>query len=107
MEVLGTTQAQQLPSHERRIHTRVVFNERVNVFVERRKEPLVCYARDLSKGGISFICQEPLGPEISLSFEPSADRKPLRIHCKVVRCDVIEDGFYDVGASFMRLEETT
>jgi anti-sigma regulatory factor (Ser/Thr protein kinase) len=107
MEVLGTTQAQQLPSHERRIHTRVVFNERVNVFVERRKEPLVCYARDLSKGGISFISQEPLPAEITLSFEPSSDRKPLRIHCKVVRCDVIEDGFYDVGASFMRLEETT
>ncbi|MBI1831262.1 MAG: PilZ domain-containing protein [Planctomycetes bacterium] len=104
MEILGTTKAQQLPSHERRIHTRVVFHERVTVYIDQRPEPLVCYARDLSKGGLSFIAQQPLPPEISISFETTADRKPLRIRCKVVRCVLIDDGFYDIGAAFQRLD---
>lgn len=104
MEILGTTKAQQLPSHERRVHTRVVFNERVTVYLDQRPEPLICYARDLSKGGLSFIAQEPLPPEIAISFEATADRKPLRIRCKVVRCALIDDGFYDIGVSFLRLD---
>lgn len=103
MAVFGTTQAQQLPSHERRVHLRVVFNERIEVHQDQRSEPLICYARDLSKGGISFIAQEPMPMEIAIAFEPTAERKPIRIRCKVVRCAEIEDGFYDIGALFLRV----
>ena len=73
MDVLGTSQGKQLPSHERRLHPRVVFNEPVSIYLSSRPEPIVCYARDLSKGGISFIAQQKLPDEITISFKPSPE----------------------------------
>src|SRR5262249_44772146 len=91
MDILGTSQGKQFPSHERRIHPRVVFNEQVTVHVAGRAvEAMICYARDLSKGGLSFIAQERLPEEITVSFMPSEQRRALHIRCKVVRCVRIE-----------------
>jgi hypothetical protein len=105
MEILGTSQGKQLPSHERRTHPRVVFNEPVTVQVDGRSEPIICYARDLSKGGLSFIAQEQLPTEITITFSPSAERPVLMVRCKVVRCARIKDGYYDIGAAFLRLDD--
>jgi anti-sigma regulatory factor (Ser/Thr protein kinase) len=101
--ILETYQATQLPSHERRVHPRVVFNERVTIFLDRQADPIIGYARDLSKGGMSFIAQEPLDAEVTIAFAPSADRQALKVRCKIVRCARIKDGFYDVGAAFLRV----
>ena len=105
MEILGTSQGKHLPTHERRIHPRVVFNESMTIGLDRRCEPVVCYARDLSKGGISFIAQEEPPPEITISFAPSANRPNLKVRCKVVRCARIKNGFYDIGAVFLHADD--
>ena len=48
------------PAREPRIHTRIVFNEPVTIHLLGRPVAIICYARDLSKGGLSFIAQERL-----------------------------------------------
>jgi len=55
-----------------------IFNESITIGLDRRCEPVVCYARDLSKGGISFIAQEVPPPEITISFAPSVNWPTLR-----------------------------
>ena len=103
-EILENCQAKQLPSHERRVHPRVIFNERVTILLDKRAEAIVCYARDLSKGGISFIAQEKLPTELTIEIASAGTRPALKLRCKVVRCTRIEDGFYDIGAAFMRMD---
>ena len=72
LEILGTTPGYHLASHDRRIHPRVVFNELITIGLDHQVEPMVCYARDLSQGGICFIAQKQLPPEITILFSPSA-----------------------------------
>jgi hypothetical protein len=103
-QILESYQARQLPSHERRAHPRVVFNERVLIMLEDRDEPIIGYARDLSKGGIAVITQEPLSAEITVAFSPSKNQQAQKVRCRVTRCNLVKDGFYDVGAAFLRLE---
>jgi hypothetical protein len=83
---------------ERRTHPRVVYNERVTIHRAGDASPLIAFARDLSKGGVSLICQQPLAGNttIALLADP-----PLRLLCRVVRCSLIQEGFYDVGAAFV------
>lgn len=96
-------QAKQLPGHERRVHPRIVFNERVTIYLGDRPEPIIGYARDLSKGGIALIAQEPVPGEITIAFAPGPDRQRLKVRCRVKRCDCIKEGFYDIAATFTRL----
>jgi anti-sigma regulatory factor (Ser/Thr protein kinase) len=102
-DLLELHQSQQLPTHERRAHPRVVFNERVLICIEGR-EPIVGYARDLSKGGIALISQEPITGEIILGISPHEASPRLKVRCRVVRCAHIKDHFYDIGATFLRLD---
>lgn len=102
--MLESYQSRQLPPHERRSHPRVVFNERVTILLDQFPEPIVGYARDLSKGGIAMITQEPLPNEITIAFTPSKGSQSLKVRCRVTRCNLVKDGFYDVGATFLRLE---
>lgn len=104
-DILENYQARELPSHERRIHPRVVFNERVSIMLDQRPEPVVGYARDLSKGGIAMITQEPMPTEVTIAFSPSQGRPVQKVRCRVTRCNLIKEGFYDVGAVFLRLEQ--
>jgi anti-sigma regulatory factor (Ser/Thr protein kinase)/c-di-GMP-binding flagellar brake protein YcgR len=103
VSILDAYQAQQLPTDERRVHPRVVFNERVSVFVSGRHRPIIGYARDLSKGGMAIIAQEPLPPEVSIEFTDLANRPGFKVRCKVVRCSLILEGFYDIGMTFLRM----
>ena len=103
-QMLEGYSARQVAPNERRIHTRIVFNERIEVLRDDRPEPILCYARDLSKGGMAFIAQEPLPEFVTITFSANADRLALKVRCRVVRCSLILDGFYDIGAAFQRLE---
>jgi anti-sigma regulatory factor (Ser/Thr protein kinase) len=105
--ILENYQTTHLPGHERRAHPRVVFNERVMIASARYPTPIVGYARDLSKGGISLIGQQPIGGEMTITLSPPAEPQPLKVRCKVVRCSLIQEGFYDIGAAFLRLEDRT
>jgi hypothetical protein len=96
----------QTTPHERRIHPRIVFNERVAIHIENRPQPIIGYARDLSRGGIALIAQEQVPSEVTITFAVGPDRDPLKVRCRVMRCQRIQEGFYDVGAAFMRLAST-
>jgi len=66
--------------------------------------PLVAFARDLSKGGLSLICQQPFSGDVTITLHA---KPPLRLLCHVVRCSLIQEGFYDVGASFVGVHAET
>jgi anti-sigma regulatory factor (Ser/Thr protein kinase) len=97
-------QSRQVAPHERRVHQRIVFNERIAVHVAGRPEPIVAFARDLSKGGMAFIAEEPLPEYVTIVFASGQDRPGLRVRCRVVRCSRIQEGFYDIGTTFQRLD---
>ncbi len=105
--ILERHQSTHVPGHERREHPRVVYNERVTLVSARFPAPIVGYARDLSKGGISLIGQQPIGGEMTITLSPPAEPQPLKVRCKVVRCSLIQEGFHDIGAAFLRLEDKT
>jgi anti-sigma regulatory factor (Ser/Thr protein kinase) len=98
--------AKQAPPNERRIHPRIVFNERVAIQIEGRSEPIFGYARDLSRGGIALIAQEAVPAEITLAFVLGPEREALKVRCQVLRCQRIQEGYYDIGAAFLRLAST-
>jgi anti-sigma regulatory factor (Ser/Thr protein kinase) len=92
---------------DRRVHQRVVYNERIQVLPKGVAEPIIGFARDLAHGGIAFIATTPLPLEITILFLPQVGGAPLRVRSQVVRCAKVMDGFYDVGARFLQLEEKT
>jgi anti-sigma regulatory factor (Ser/Thr protein kinase) len=104
MQMLDGYQARQVAPHERRVHQRIVFNERIAVHLDGRAEPIVAFARDLSKGGMAFIAEEPLPEQITIAFAAGPARVGLRVRCLVARCSRIQEGFYDIGATFQRLD---
>jgi anti-sigma regulatory factor (Ser/Thr protein kinase) len=89
--------------HEARVHPRVAFNERIDVLIEGRPEPIVAFARDLSRGGLAFITRTQLPADIVVVFLNAAQQPALGVQAQVVRCVKITEGFYDVGARFTRL----
>ena len=106
--LLDDHQPQQTVPHERRQHPRVVFNEPVQIVQPHRPGELTeGYARDLSKGGIAFIIQEAMPPssEFIIAFKAKENEPPLKVRCRVVRCGRIKDGFFDIGAVFLGLDD--
>jgi hypothetical protein len=89
---------------ERRAHPRFVYTERIASRGGAGSERAAGYARDLSKGGISFITTAPLPPGPRVLELPQGGAHPLRVRARVVRCARIMDGAYDVGACFLGLE---
>ncbi len=100
-------QKKELPTHERREHPRVVFNERVRIFLDGTAEPIYGYTRDLSKGGLSMITQQELPADVTIAIEHGSKVLGLKVRCHIVRCQRIKEGFYDIGAAFKRLEDTS
>jgi anti-sigma regulatory factor (Ser/Thr protein kinase) len=104
LDVLAQHQGPRLPDHDRREHTRVVFNKAVTVDVAGQAEPVTGYTRDLSKGGMSLIARVPLPLAVTLVRLPREGAPTLHIRSRVVRCNRIEEGFYDIGVKFLRLD---
>lgn len=96
--------APRVPGDERRRHPRAVYTERVDITITAGAEPMPGYARDLSKGGVSFIIHTPLHEEITVALLPRDGSRPLHLRARVVRCNRLIEGFYDVGARFLELE---
>ena len=55
---------------------------------------------------MAIITQEPAPGEVTITFAPIADREALKVRCRIVRCSLIQEGFYDLGASFVCLART-
>jgi anti-sigma regulatory factor (Ser/Thr protein kinase) len=88
---------------DRRAHPRVVYNARLEIYQPASAEAVVAFARDLSRGGMSFITTTVLSGEVVLAMHPQDHSPPLKIRAKIVRCNKIKEGFYDVGARFIQL----
>ena len=101
--LLERYETKQVPPDERRVFTRVAFNERIAVHLDHVAEPIIAYARDLSAGGMAFIAQQPLPEYVTIVFAASAEREALKVRSRVVRCSLIQQGFFDIGATFQRL----
>lgn len=104
-ELLERQAAPRLPVDERRSHARAMYTERIDILTARGAAPLAGYARDLSKGGLSFITQRELSPEITVVLRPRDGSAPLHVRSRVTRCNKIIEGFYDIGAQFLHLEK--
>jgi hypothetical protein len=103
--LLGQLDAPQVPAEERRTQVRVTYNERVEVRTPARAEPLAGFARDLSRKGIAFITTAllPLEPCVLTLLQP--DGTSLRVRAQVIRCVRVQEGFYDVAARFLELDD--
>jgi anti-sigma regulatory factor (Ser/Thr protein kinase) len=90
---------------ERRDFPRVVYSERIGIVRGGDGRPEFGFARDLSKGGIAFIATLPLPRgEVRLLLPQAEGRLPLAVRAEIVRCTKVVDGFYDVGARFVRAD---
>jgi hypothetical protein len=94
-----------LADDERRDFPRVCYTERIGVVGGAVGRPEFGFARDLSKGGVAFIATVPLPRgEVRLLLPQAEGRLPLAVCAEIVRCTKIVDGFYDVGARFLRID---
>jgi anti-sigma regulatory factor (Ser/Thr protein kinase) len=92
---------QMLPPDERRAHPRAVYTDRIRVQTGPDAEPIVGYGRNLSRGGISFLTTTPLLLNDVLLSLPQKKQPHLRLHGRVVRCNQLMEGVYDVGVCFL------
>jgi anti-sigma regulatory factor (Ser/Thr protein kinase) len=100
--LLAELQDNPVPADERRAHPRVRYTQRVEVIAPTGGS-LVGYARDISRGGVSFITAEALPREERLLVLPASTHPPARVKVQVVRCNEITEGFYDVAVRFLDL----
>jgi anti-sigma regulatory factor (Ser/Thr protein kinase) len=112
LDVLARFHAPAVQTDERRAHPRVAFNQPVSIDPADGGAPVTAYARDLSKGGMAAIARVPLtgAVVVSLAHEPARPEparpepaRPVRIRARVVRCNRVQEGFYDIGLQFLRL----
>ena len=93
-----------LATDERRVHQRIVYNERIGVTTPGG-EVMAGFARDLSRGGMAFITTRPLALENARVHLPHEEGKSFQILCRVVRCFKVRDELFDVGVRFLKLEK--
>lgn len=103
--VMASHQARQPAAVDSRAHQRAPFTERVEVFMHGKGESIPAFARDLSKGGIAFLTTRYLAGEITIRFAGRADSGSATLRACVVRCNKIQEGFFDVGARFLQVED--
>lgn len=97
--------SQMLPPDERRAHPRALYTARIRVQTGLDTEPIVGFGRNLSRGGISFLTTTPLLLEDVLLALPQKEQPPLRLRGRVVRCNQLMEGVYDVGVCFLDLAD--
>lgn len=105
-QLLAQYRAAPLPADERRVHPRITFSGEVSVAFDGTPGTTAAFARDLSKGGMAIISRTPLPLRTVVVSLPPADGTALCIRARVVRCNRIQEGFFDVGLQFLRLAET-
>jgi anti-sigma regulatory factor (Ser/Thr protein kinase) len=103
--LLEQLNSQALPHDERRSHPRAVYTARIRVQIGPGHPPMTGFARDLSRGGISFLTLTPLARANLVLSLPQPDRTALQVTARVVRCNQLMAGIYDVGACFVDLAE--
>jgi len=95
----------EVPPDDRRAEPRVVYNERVEIAPISGGPAVVGFGRDLSKGGMALVTSAALPLERAIVALRQNEGPPLRIHSRIVRCDKIQNNFYDVGIRFRTLAD--
>lgn len=98
--LLDQLQQNGVPPDERRAHPRAVYTARIHIRKEEGGETSG-FGRDLSRGGISFLTSEALSPQDVILSLPQRDQTLLRVAARIVRCNQLMAGIYDVGARFV------
>jgi hypothetical protein len=99
-ETLQAIQRSQFPKLERRRHPRVVYRDRVEML--GAPEGSVLFASDLSKGGMSLISTFPVNVnETRVLYLRQPPKTSLQLLLRVVRCEKIMDGIYDLAGQFL------
>lgn len=92
----------QAGSHQRRSHQRVSYTAQIQVRIAGDAAARPAFCRDISRGGMAFITafELPLGTvELAL---PASDGLPVpALRARVVRCQKVTAGVYDVGCRFI------
>lgn len=92
---------------EPRQHPRFALEVDASVEVGDRKIPV--RTRDLSRGGLCFVCAAPVavGVEVRMSmalvFDEATFSESLAIRARVVWCTPLAEGQYQLGTSFLGL----
>ena len=100
-KLLSQLNSQEVRHDERRLNPRAVFTARIRVQMEPHSEPIIGFGRDLSKGGMSFLTSTPLPRKDVIVSLPQQDETLLRVVARIVRCNQLMAGIYDVGAEFV------
>jgi anti-sigma regulatory factor (Ser/Thr protein kinase) len=94
--------ARERSADERRGSSRVIYTAGIRVNLPDGRV-VAAFARNLSCGGVAFVTTAPLPPgPASVDLPQGGDRPPLRLAARVVRCEPLLPGFYDIGARFLR-----
>jgi anti-sigma regulatory factor (Ser/Thr protein kinase) len=90
---------------ERRIHPRAAYTSRITIETEAGQPAVLGFGRDLSRGGISFLTSTPLPlDKVTLTLPQQPEQKPLRVVARIVRCNQLMSGVFDVGARFLSMQ---
>jgi anti-sigma regulatory factor (Ser/Thr protein kinase) len=98
--ILEQLNGPEVPPDERRAHPRAAYTAHITIEMVP-DQPVIGFGRDLSRGGISFLTSTPLPLENVTVILPHPERGTLRVRARVVRCDQLLAGIYDVGARFL------
>jgi anti-sigma regulatory factor (Ser/Thr protein kinase) len=104
--LLEEVNAERMPSDDRRAHPRATYTARILVEKGPDGECLVGFSRDLSRGGISFLTSAPLPLGNVVLTLPHRTQKPLRVVARIVRCNQLVAGVFDVGACFLDVADS-
>ena len=104
--LLEQLQAAAVAHDERRDHTRVGYQQRIEIRAEGQT-PVIGFARDLSRSGIAFLTTAVVPLEERILVLPQARGPGLGLRARIVRCVRVKEGLYDVGACFVGLEEVS
>lgn len=87
------------PGSEKRIHKRVWYSERLSISGFDEPDHFAI-ARNLSEGGICFICNFNVGFQL-IDIELPGSDGPVSVTGQVARCTRITPGIFDVGVRFL------
>lgn len=69
---------------------------------EKGRVPRPGYARNISQGGLCFLCRSPFTSR-QITVEVKVDQQIARIDSEIVRCTELIPNVYDIGIRFLRI----
>ena len=101
--LLASMSEDDVSNEDKREHTRHAFTGQC--FTEETGvPPRPAYARNISHGGLCFLCKAPFESRL-ITVDLVLNGERVRIESEVVRCTELIPNVYDVGVRFLRSAE--